>query len=68
MVETYVVMALYAATTFSVVLLNQAMESSWKLYTKYAAAFVGLVGFSGFFLWTLSVFAAKSGGYPYSYF
>jgi hypothetical protein len=66
--ETYTVMSLYAAITISMVLLSAAAESEWKSMTKRISAIFALVSFGGFFLFTLSVFASKAGGYPYSPF
>ena len=67
MIETYLVMMLYAAIVFGMILLTEAAEAKGDVGKKRVLAIVGLALVAFFFSLILSIFRSKAGGYPYSF-
>ncbi len=73
-VETYLVMLLYAAIVLGMVLMTESAEAAngggeanTVAGKSKLLAVVGLGLFSFFFSLILSIFKSKAGGYPYSF-
>lgn len=68
-IETYLVMVLYAAIVLGMILLTEAATTSQKSDAgkRRLFAIVGLSLFAFFFSLILSIFRSKAGGYPYSF-
>ncbi len=67
-VETYLVMVLYAAIVAGMIMLTEAAEQKGgDVGKKNLFAIVGLALLAFFFSLILSIFRSKAGGYPYSF-
>lgn len=64
-VETYIVMVLYAAVVLGIILLTEAARGKGDKNKRRLFAIFGLVLLSVFFSILLSVFRTKTHGYPY---
>merc|ERR1712076_169432 len=65
--ETYIVMVLYAAIVFGMIMLIEAGSTKGDIGKRKVMAIAGLVLFAIFFNFILSIFKTKAGGYPYSF-
>jgi len=66
--ESYIIMGLYASVVFGMILLNEApLQSGGETKKKTIMSMVGLGLFVFFFSTLLSVFRSKAHGYPYSF-
>jgi len=65
--ETYLVMCLYAVITLGMVMMTDAADGKGDVGKKRMIAGVGVVLFALFFSLILSIFKQKAGGYPYRF-
>ncbi|XP_070554228.1 dolichyl-diphosphooligosaccharide--protein glycosyltransferase subunit TUSC3-like isoform X2 [Ptychodera flava] len=65
--ETHIVMLLYAAITFGIVLLNESATQKGDVGKRRIVTILGLATVVVFFSILLSVFRSKYHGYPYSF-
>jgi len=65
--ETYLVMCLYAVITLGMVMMTDAADGKGDIGKKRMIAGVGVGLFALFFSLILSIFKQKAGGYPYRF-
>jgi len=65
--ETYLVMCLYAVITLGMVMMTDAADGKGDIGKKRMIAGVGVGLFALFFSLILSIFKQKAGGYPYGF-
>jgi len=66
-VETYIVMGMYAAVTVGFIMMNEAVDAKGDPTRRRVLACVGLGVVVVFFSLLLSIFRSKYQGYPYSF-